>query len=98
MDWLFYIEKDQNQNIFYEGYKNSKIILDGGFWHMMDAAATKSDLKIEMDAGQDGSLLPLGRRTWKTLNTACKLDKEEEKSFTISVCVVGEQFSCDSGK
>ena len=44
------------------------------------------------------SLLPLGRRNWQTFNTACESEKIEEKSFPISVCIVGVEFLCDSGE
>ena len=65
---------------------------------MLDAVTRRTDLIMEMDAGQDGSLLPLGRHKWQTFNTACKSGKLEEKSFTFSICIVGEEFSCDSGE
>ena len=98
LDWLFYIEKDENMNIFYEGYRSSKIVLDNGSWHIKSSQASTSELSIDMEAGQDGSLIPLGRRSWQVLNTACGLDKKTEKYFSISICIFEEEFSCFSGE
>ena len=77
---------------------HSKIILVNGSWHIIDATTSRSDLIVEMEAGQDGSKTPLGRHNWKTLNTACNQDRLEYGSLTLSKCVVGEDFSCDSGE
>ena len=98
IDWLFYIEKDKENNIFYEGYKNSKMILKNGSWNIIEEGTKKTDLIVEMNAGQDGSMIPLGRHDWMMLDSACKIDKLEKESLTISVCVLGEHFSCDSGE
>ena len=98
LDWLFYIEKDEEKSIFYEGYKNSKMILKNGSWHIIDASTKRSDLIVEMGAGQDVSKIPLGRHDWKILDTACKQDKLDWSSLTISVCVLDQHFSCDSGE
>ena len=98
LDWLFYIEKDEEKSIFYEGYKNSKMILKNGSWHIVDNSTKRSDLIVEMGAGQDGSKIPLGRHDWKILDTACKQDKLDWSSLTISVCVLDQHFSCDSGE
>ena len=98
LDWLFYIEKDENMNIFYEGYRSSKIILINGLWHIESSQAPTSELSIDMEAGQDASLIPLGRRSWQVLNTACGLDKKQEKYFSISICIFEEEFSCFSGE
>ena len=87
IDWLFYIEKDKENNIFYEGYKNSKMILKNGSWNIIEEGTKITDLIVEMNAGQDGSMIPLGRHDWMMLDSACKLDKLEQKSLTISVCV-----------
>ena len=97
LDWVYYATKN-DKSIFYEGYKNSKIILANGSWHMKDSTATATDLIVEMPAGQDGSKLPLGRHLWSNLNTACNRNDLQPHSMTISKCVAGDQFSCNSGE
>ena len=98
LDWLFYIAHDENRNIFYEGYRSSSIVLANGSWNLISSQVSSSDLTIQMPAGQDSSSTPLGRKNWSVLNTACGMDKLQDKSFSISVCIVGEEFSCDSGE
>ena len=98
IDWLFYVQKDKHKNIFYEGYKNSKIVFKNGSWHMTDYAVTQSDLIVHMDAGKHGSKTPLGRRSWKTYDASCGLKSSEERSLTLSICIFGDEFTCDSGE
>ena len=94
---LLTLPKDK-RDIYYEGYKGSKLILQNGSWQLIESGVKKTDLMVEMDAGQDGSTIPLGRHDWSVLDTACKKNKLEQSSMALSVCVIGEHFSCDSGE
>ena len=100
IDWLYYIKKDENKNIFYEGYKNSKIFLKNGSWHLTDYVVKSSDLIVELDAGKDGSKSPLGRHQWKRFDKSCGLGNENpiDSILTLSSCIFGEEFTCDSGE
>ena len=96
LDWLYYIEKDENQEIFYEGYKTTTLVQQNDTWQFLRKDIGVPDMLIKLEGGQD--LIPLGRHNWKTINTACKQDKMVDNSLALTACVVGEEFSCDSGR
>ena len=97
LDWLFYITKDNDKSIFYEGYRSSKIVQTNNTWHLMSKQES-SIVDIQLVSGKESSLTPLGRNKWTVLNPACGIDTKQERGFSISVCFVGEEFSCDSGE
>ena len=92
LDWLYYIEKDEKDDIFYEGYKKTKIVQKNGTWEFIRRSYSLPELSV------GGVEDLLGRNTWKVINTACKQEKVTDVSMTLSSCIVGKEFSCDSGR
>ena len=92
---MYYIEKDEKQNIFYEGYKTTDLRQSNGSWEFKRDNFKPSNLYVSLEATQD--LMPLGRHAWKTLNTGCGIDKMVDHSHALSPCFVGKDFSCNDG-
>ena len=97
IDWLFYLETDEHQNIFYDGYKNSNITLQNGSWIIMDSEIDGDNFAVSLDAGVHGSISPVGRRNWSTKDPTCGSDIRS-RSMSLSSCIFGEEFTCDSGE
>ena len=75
LDWLYYIEKDDKDNIFYDGYKKTKIVQKNGTWEFIRRSYGLPELSV------GGVEDLLGRNTWKIINTACKQDKVTDVSI-----------------
>jgi hypothetical protein len=41
---------------------------------------------------------PLGQHSWKTYDASCGLKTFEERKLTLSICIFGDEFTCDSGE
>ena len=98
IDFLYYIEKDEKDKIFYEGYKRSKILLVNGSWIIVDPSVKETDMRGELLSGQENSDTPVGRHTWNVLDTSCGIDRVRKVNLTLSVCKIDEHFTCDSGE
>ena len=90
LDYLYYIEQDDMNNIFYEGYKHSSINFIGGKWRITDRVVKNSNFTIETEAST-----PLRRNVWTTNIEGCN---SANRSLTLTTCTVGKEFSCDSGQ
>ena len=94
LDWVYYIEKDEKQDIFYEGYRKTKLVQKNNTWEFIHKDTGLPDLQVKMGGQEE----VLGRHHWKSINTACKQDKITDISLTLTTCIIGEEFSCDSGR
>ena len=95
-DWVYYLGRNSEQEVFYDGYKRSKIFYNESTWYLTSQGVTISYLQAELSPSVI-SKTPLGRQIWKTFNTACDVNKMKNSSITISACVIGDEFTCDSG-
>ena len=98
LDWVYYSTKDSKNEIFYEGYKDSKIVKVNKTWRIKSGNISERILDIKIIGESNSKISPVGRNGWAVLNSACKHDKIVEKVYSISSCLVGKEFSCDSGE
>ena len=51
VDWVYFIKTDKDQQVFYQGYKTTKIVLVDGHWTILDAAANQAELNVKLIEG-----------------------------------------------
>ena len=89
LDWNYYpIINDTHQIVGYDGYKTSNLTEKNGMWRFKDDEAIA-------DAVCDH---PIGRRDWSYKDNTCGMKAPIETSLTFSRCVLGHEFTCNSGQ
>lgn len=88
--WNYYLSiNGTNQINSYEGYKRSQHILNAnGVW--------KSELEGAMLYLENYDS-PLGRKPWNWYERSCGSTTLKKRNLTLSLCVLGQEFTCDSG-
>ena len=88
--WNYYpYVNETNQISYYEGYKRGQGIYNkNGKW-----VSEVEGAKIELQ----NAIGPLGRNQWKWYERSCGTTELQDRNMTLSLCVIGEEFTCDSG-
>ena len=89
--WNFYPVVDStNQLSSFEGYKRGqKIVKTDGAW-LLEVEGNK----IVLD---NHGVSPIGRNQWNWYERSCQSHETQMRNLTLSLCRVGEDFTCDSG-
>ena len=90
LDWNYYFVTNQttDQIVGFEGYKTSDLRWqDDGYWKLLDDGVSAETFDY-----------PVGRKDWDYIDRSCEMPKTVRKSLTLSTCILGKEFSCDSGQ
>ena len=94
IDWSYYLATDANNQIkFYEGYRKTNLIFDGGNWKLVSKIADLPNFDI---TNVEFSEHPIGRQSWNINDPQCGVYNKTQ-ALTLSRCKFPEEFSCDSG-
>lgn len=97
ISWVFYPENRGNE-IMYDGYKNSIITFANLTWTVGERLSLERDFSSPFvkDLKLD---YPVGRKEWKfgNLNNVVCPNAKNILNFTLSPCIIGEEFTCGDG-
>ena len=92
-DTNYYLSADLEYDVYYDGYKGSKLKFQGGKWILSDKHnGMVYNLSLESNHGN----YPIGRREWSGENPDCGITKEVAE-ISVSRCEFGREFTCNSG-
>jgi hypothetical protein len=103
LDYYFYLEKDKEHGVVYDGYKDDSILPFNNFhlWNVSSTSSTSSTLDNSVNYTiefKDSPGMPIGRKSWFIHDPACGKYHSEERLLSLSVCTLGNEFTCDSGE
>lgn len=95
LEWNYYpLVSGDNKIYAFEGYKKRGTIdsLTKGIW---EVGPEEAKIKINLTGLSD---YPVGRLTWDWYDKTCGVNEFQRRLLIMSVCEVGTQFTCNSGK
>ena len=93
VEWNYYPMISENHQIqSFDGYKNRALLrnLNETVWQIeTEEAKIKIDTKL---------MYPVGRLMWNWYEESCGFSSLTNRQLTLSVCEIGTQFTCNSGR
>ena len=93
-DFNYYLSTNENNEIdYYEGYKVSNIVKINNSWEFVSKRGSNAFAKIYQEIGN----YPTGRKVWNIFDPMCGVKTKEVGKLSMSRCIFGHEFTCDSG-
>ena len=91
LQWNFYpVVNSTNQISSFDGYRGGQqIVKTNGVW-LLEVQEAKISL------GKN-AISPIGRNKWNWFESSCQGQTSTTRNLTLSICRVGDEFTCDSG-
>ena len=99
MDWNYYLSLDSDHQIqYFEGYKDTYLVQskEDKSWSFKERDKTHQTYANKLIIGNSSENYPIGRQSWLVTEPRCAY-QASTKILTLSMCIFGKQFTCNSG-
>ena len=100
IDNNYYLSLDGKHQIqYFEGYRDTILSKsnENEIWRFMERGEISTKYTTKLVTGNSSENYPIGRKIWMMTDPRCTY-QSSTNILTLSMCIFGTEFTCDSGK